>query len=296
ALGAILLASLPTAQFILPFEHLGVFSTRMHWYIFIVWSIVLGYFLSHLKSQMNDRRGLNILLVVFSLVYFSFAFYGGRVAAKQVAAASEFSKAAYEKFTEYCACASTKSPQTVGLPTHYRTVNVYTGEEWLDHVAYFSGLPLCQSERERCEIRYHVRPQAQVSVTAQKISQSILERVHLPEEEDTERLGCFALSKGFPATLKSKKNLRLRGRIIKECDIRGDERFYLLVDGKLLLFADLNMPLRGKAEKEGNVLRGFLFEVPASSLPVGEHEYELVAVSAAKSVHVAKRSVTRARA
>ncbi len=292
---AIFVASLPTAQFILPFEHLGVFSTRMHWYVFLVWSIVLGYFFSHLSSQMSGKSHLKAFLTVFALIYFSLTAYGGRVAAKQVAAASQLSKDAYAQFTQYCACASPQSPQTVGLPTHYRTVNVFTGPEWLEHVAYYHELPLCEADHERCSVRYHVRPQAKVSVTPYKISQSLLDKIVLPEQESTQRQDCYALSKGFPRTLQAKKNLRLRGRVVKQCEVGQAERIYLLVDGEPYLFTSPHLPSRGKSDREIKEFRSFLFDVPAENVPFGIHEYELVAVSENKRVSVAKGAIERLR-
>ncbi|MCB0319677.1 MAG: hypothetical protein KDD60_02055, partial [Bdellovibrionales bacterium] len=50
--------------------------------------------------------------------------------------------------------AAPKTPQSIGLPQHVATVNVFTERSWIEYAAVLAGVSKCSSSQETCQVDF----------------------------------------------------------------------------------------------------------------------------------------------
>ena len=126
-----LILALPTAQYALSLAHPGVFSTRMYWMPVISMCFGIGLLLQQLgRVEQSIMKWLGHFSFIVAFLVSSCGFSQTLTDFEH---ASAFTKYINYQFDTHCDCTDTKTPQTLGLPYRFSTVNVYTESPWIEY-------------------------------------------------------------------------------------------------------------------------------------------------------------------
>jgi len=139
---ALVISGLPTIRYAPAPLTDHIFNSRMLWLPLLVSSFFYAAIFRRVFSGHANylKKKVRLLLLAAYLLALSFQSYQST---SDFAAASHFTRNIAVEYKQVCPCIGHQESQVVGIPEHWRTVNVFTSYEWLFRHLQVAGIESC---------------------------------------------------------------------------------------------------------------------------------------------------------